>query len=97
MSIVPRVVIDHVPASTSIYIGSPGLAVLPNGDYIASHDEFGPKSTEHVRAVSHVFRSKDRGKSWEKIATINGAFWSNLFVHKKALYLLGTDKHPCRS
>ena len=93
MSTVPGIVIDHVPASTGIYIGSPGLAVLPNGDYIASHDEFGPKSTEHTKAVSHVFRSKDKGKSWEKIATINGAFWSNLFVHKKALYLLGTDRH----
>lgn len=90
---VPGVVIDHVPASTGVYIGSPGLAVLPDGTYVASHDAFGPKSTEHTRAVSQVFRSKDRGKSWEKIATIHGAFWSNLFVHRKALYLLGTDKH----
>ena len=90
---VPGVVIDHIPASTGIYVGSPGLAILPSGEYIASHDEFGPKSTEHTKAVSPIFRSKDKGKSWEKIATINGAFWSNLFVHKKALYLLGTDRH----
>jgi hypothetical protein len=90
---VPGVVIDHVPAATGIYVGSPGLAILADGTYIASHDEFGPKSTEHTRAVSHIFRSKDRGANWEKLATITGAFWSNLFVHKKALYLLGTDKH----
>ena len=91
--VVPGVVIDHSPASSGIYIGSPSLAVLPNGDYVASHDEFGPKSTEHSRAVSHIFRSHDRGATWKKIATIHGAFWSTLFTHRGALYLIGPDKH----
>ena len=91
--VVPGVVIDHSPASSGIYIGSPSLAVLPNGDYVASHDEFGPKSTEHSRAVSHIFQSRDRGASWKKISTIDGAFWSTLFIHRGALYLLGPDKH----
>jgi photosystem II stability/assembly factor-like uncharacterized protein len=89
----PGVVIDHSPASTGIYIGSPSLAILTNGDYVASHDEFGPKSTEHTRAISHVFRSQDRGKRWNRISTIDGAFWSTLFVHRGALYLIGPDKH----
>lgn len=93
MSLVPGVVVNHSPASSGIYIGSPGLAVLPDGTYIASHDEFGPKSSEHTKAVSHVFCSKDKGKHWERCATIQGAFWSNLFVHRGMLYLLGTDKH----
>ena len=53
--VVPGVVIDHSPAASGIYIGSPSLAVLANGNYVASHDEFGPKSTEHSRAVSHLF------------------------------------------
>lgn len=91
--IVPGVVIDHSPASSGIYIGSPSLAVLPNGDYVASHDEFGPKSTEHSRAVSHIFQSRDRGANWKKISTIDGAFWSTLFPHRGALYLIGPDKH----
>jgi hypothetical protein len=91
--VVPGVVIDHSPASSGIYIGSPGLAVLTNGDYVASHDEFGPKSTEHKRAVSHIFQSRDRGASWRRISTIDGAFWSSLFVHRGALYLLGPDRH----
>jgi hypothetical protein len=90
---VPGVVIDHSPASSGIYIGSPSLAVLTNGDYVASHDEFGPKSTEHTRAVSHIFQSQDRGATWKKISTIDGAFWSSLFTHHGALYLLGPDKH----
>ncbi|MBS3776462.1 MAG: hypothetical protein KGY70_14800, partial [Bacteroidales bacterium] len=38
----PGVVINHSPASSGKYIGSPSLVVMPNGDYIASHDYFGP-------------------------------------------------------
>ncbi len=91
--VVPGVVIDYSPAAAGIYIGSPSLAVLTNGDYVASHDEFGPKSTEHSRAVSHVFQSRDRGVTWKRISTLDGAFWSTLFVHRGALYLIGPDKH----
>ncbi|MFO1499229.1 MAG: family 16 glycoside hydrolase [Verrucomicrobiota bacterium] len=87
------VVIDHSPAASGIYIGSPSLAVLPDGSYVAAHDEFGPKSTEHSRAVTRLFGSADRGASWQPRAVVAGAFWSSLFVHKGNLYLLGTDKH----
>jgi hypothetical protein len=90
---VPGIVIDHSPAKTGIYVGSPSLAVLSDGTYVASHDEFGPQSTEFARAITHVFRSKDRGVTWQRLSTIQGAFWSTLFVHRGALYLLGTDKH----
>jgi hypothetical protein len=58
---VPGVVIDHSPAKSGIYIGSPSIAILPSGDYVASHDLFGPKSTGHTRAMTRVFRSADRG------------------------------------
>jgi hypothetical protein len=90
---VPGIVISHSPASSGLYIGSPSLAVLTNGDYVASHDFFGPKSREHERATSLVFRSSDRGSHWTKVAEIDGAFWSSLFVHRGALYLLGPDSH----
>jgi hypothetical protein len=90
---VPGVVVNHSPAVSGLYIGSPSLAILTNGYYVASHDEFGPKSTEHTRAISHIFQSQDRGVQWKKIATIDGAFWSTLFVHRGALYLIGPDKH----
>jgi hypothetical protein len=42
--------------------------------------------------VSHIFQSRD-GAHWKKIATIDGAFWSTLFTHRGALYLIGPDKH----
>lgn len=90
---VPGVVIDHVPASSGLYVGSPSIAVLPQDDYVASHDFFGPKSREMQLARTAVFRSADRGKSWRKASEVQGAFWSSLFVHRGALYLLGPDRH----
>jgi hypothetical protein len=90
---VPGVVIDHIPASTGVYVGSPSIAILPNGDYVASHDHFGPKTKEHESALTAVFRSADRGKIWKKVSEVQGAFWSSLFVHRGALYLLGPHKH----
>lgn len=90
---VPGVVIDHVPAASGLYVGSPSIAILPGGDYVASHDLFGPKSAEMQRATSRVFRSSDRGLTWRQVSTIEGQFWSTLFVHRGALYILGTDRH----
>lgn len=90
---VPGVVVNHIPAQTGIYIGSPSICILPNGDYVASHDHFGPNSTEHEQAVTAVYKSTNKGKSWKKISEINGQFWSNLFVHQNKLYIMGTWKH----
>lgn len=90
---VPGVVIAHSPARTGLYIGSPSLAVLPGGDYVASHDFFGPKSDEHRSARSRVYRSSDSGRTWRQMSEVQGAFWSSLFVHRGALYLLGPDRH----
>ena len=90
---VPGVVVDYLPASSKTFIGSPSIVILSNGDYIASHDFFGPATNEHERAVTAIFRSSDRGKSWSKISEINGQFWSNLFVHDNKLYLMGCWKH----
>src|SRR5262249_51490873 len=59
------------------------------GDYVASHDLFGPGST---RDRTLVFRSKDKGKSWVKLTEIQGQWWSTLFTHRDALYLMGTSK-----
>ncbi len=87
LSGVPGVVVNHSPQVTGIYLGSPSLAVLPNGDYLASHDEYGPKATGHA----HIFRSSDRGQTWEKVASVHRAHWSSLFVHRGDVYFFGTD------
>ena len=90
---VPGVIVNYIPASTKTFIGSPSICILPNGDYVASHDQFGPATTEHSEAVTEIFKSTNRGRSWSKISEIHGQFWSNLFVHKDALYIMGTWKH----
>jgi len=90
---VPGVVINHIPASSKTYIGSPGIAVLPNGHYIAKHDEFGPGSTEHGEAVTQVFGSTDRGATWSCRATVKGMYWASVFVHRRDLYLMGTSRN----
>lgn len=87
---VPGTVIDHVPASEGRYIGSPALAALPDGAYVACHDEFGPKSGQRTGAMTRVFRSENKGRTWSKVADVSNAFWSTLFVHNGALYMLGT-------
>jgi len=89
----PGVVIHHLPASTRTYIGSPTLAILPDGTYVAAHDYFGPASSEHRLAVTDIFASHDAGQSWEKQCRVNGAFWSNLFMHANDLHLLGVTRH----
>lgn len=85
----PGVVIDYIPAPTRTYVGSPSIAVLPDGSYAASHDIFGPRSG---RRVTRVFGSDDKGKTWRRRAELDGQWWSGLFVHKGDLYLMGTSK-----
>ena len=57
---VPGTVIAHAPAQKKIHIGSPSIAVLPSGEYIATHDHFGVGSTW---SRSFVYGSTDRGAS----------------------------------
>ena len=88
---VPGVVIDHQDASTRQYIGSPSIVIAPNGDYIATHDLFGPGSSSTTSAESKVFVSHDRGTSWKQTASFHEQFWSNLFSNKGRIYLMGTN------
>ena len=86
---VPGVVIAHSPASSGIYLGSPSIAILPGGAYVASLDYFGPGT---VMNTNCLYRSTDRGVTWKKLTEITGQFWSTLFVHDGALYLMGTSR-----
>src|SRR5690606_39387031 len=90
---VPGTVIAYQPAATGQYVGSPSIAILPNGDYVASHDYFGPGSSEFVQAKTRIYSSSDKGRVWRMLTEIEGAFWNNLFVHNDELYLLGPDRH----
>ena len=86
MASVPGVVIR--PASTKRYTGCPSIVVLPTGEHVASHSYFGPGANN---TDSYIYRSTDRGESWEKIAFLPGQIWSSLFLYREALYIMGTD------
>lgn len=86
---VPGVVINHLPASSRCYVGSPSIIQLPDGRYVASHDLFGPGSTGDVTLV---FSSSDHGQTWQKRSEVHGQFWSTLFFHQSALYLIGPNR-----
>lgn len=89
----PGVVINYLPAKLDRFIGSPSICILPNGDYVASHDEFGPTSTEFKSAISRIYKSNDKGRSWKRVSQIDGQFWSSLFTLNSNLYIMGTNKH----
>ena len=82
----PGVVVDYSPPSSGIYLGDPSIAILPNGDYIASHDAWG---SGHPYSQTYVFRSQDQGQTWAPTANLYGQFASGLFVHNNELYILG--------
>ncbi|HOJ60192.1 MAG TPA: sialidase family protein, partial [bacterium] len=83
-------VIHFSPASTKIYLGSPSLIRLENGDLLAAMDMFGPNAPKPP--VSMIFRSTDNGKKWRFVTEIEGSFWANLFTHRGALYFLGCSE-----
>lgn len=86
----PGIIINHIPASSGKYIGSPSITVLPNGDYIASHDYFRSNHTGPQNELL-IFRSTDRGQTWHPRAELSG-FWQNVFVHLGDLYVMGLTK-----
>ncbi len=83
---IPGTIISRSAAPATQFIGSPSIAILPDGSYVACHDTFGsgaPVKTE-------IHRSIDQGATWAKQSDFP-AYWSNLFVHNGALYVLGTS------
>jgi hypothetical protein len=88
----PGVVINHSPAATAQYIGSPGIAILPDGTYLAKCERFGPGIADEKIGVTSVFVSRDQGRSWSALAEVPGMYWATLFAHQGAAYLLGTNR-----
>lgn len=80
----PGVVIYNSKASTKKFVGSPSITVLEDGTYLASHDIFGG-----LISYSYVYKSTDKGKTWERISEINPLTWSKLFTRGHDLFLIG--------
>ena len=87
--------IKYQDPATKTYLGSPSVIRLNNGDLLATHDYFGkgcPKNHEGEEHLTSVYRSSDDGRTWINVTHIANAFWSNLFRHKGAIYLLGASQ-----
>ena len=97
MAEVPGVVVGHEPAPSTLkrmmgraqYLGSPSITILSDGSYVASHDLFGLGSSQNSSGITKIYRSVDRGEHWEQTTTLEGQFWSTVFAHKDALYIIG--------
>ena len=80
---IPGTVIAQTPDPTSVFLASPSIVILPNGNYVALHDTYGAYQTENV------FLSTNRGATWTQVAEFPGE-WSNLFLDGGHLYAMGT-------
>jgi hypothetical protein len=81
--------------ATRTYLGSPSLVQLPNGDWLATHDYFGPgcpRNHENEEHLSSVYRSCDGGQTWHNVTHVANAYWSSLFIHRGDVYLLGASQ-----
>jgi len=82
-------------AATRTYLGSPSLVRLENGGLLATHDYFGPgcpRNWQNEEHLTSVYRSENDGRTWYNVTHISGAFWTTLFLHMGAVYLLGTSQ-----
>ncbi len=95
----PGVVVNHSKKESRVFLGSPSILVLTNGDYLISHDESGP-GTVGFPNITRVFKSSDKGLTWELISSITdtGQTWSNIFEYQGAQYIMGTQGPimPCQ-
>ena len=90
-----HVEIKYQPERSVTFLGSPSIVRLPDGALLATHDYFGtgcPRNHEAEESLTSVYRSEDAGASWSNVTHVMNAYWSTLFVHRDAVYLLGTSQ-----
>ncbi len=99
---VPGIPIVHLPVTTGIYVGSPSIVIMSNGDYVVSHDFFedpdGSRRSELAgdslisRVMGqHIYLSKDKGRTWQFQTEVAYIHWAGLFVVEDIIYLSGIN------
>jgi hypothetical protein len=87
--------VKYQPELTRTYLGSPSVVRLPDGALVVSHDYYGkgcPRNHESEESLTSIYRSTDDGASWLNVTHIMNCYWSSLFEHAGALYILGTSQ-----
>ncbi|CAG7614882.1 hypothetical protein PAESOLCIP111_01757 [Paenibacillus solanacearum] len=91
---VPGTVINYIHPDDYTYgfsgrsPASPSIVKLPGGEWIASHDVYWGKAGQNL---TKLFRSADEGRTWSFLCDLYPCFWGKLFLHRGALYMLGTS------
>lgn len=91
----PLTEVKYQPERTRTYLGSPSVVRLPDGALVVSHDYFGvgcPRNHESEESLTSIYRSEDDGQTWVNITHIMNCYWSTIFYHNNALYILGTTQ-----
>lgn len=87
------VVINHRPANSGVCLGSPSIVIMPKGENVVSpvftSIEEGDKGNIIHRTA--VFKSSNRGSTWDHQVKLDKQRWSTLFYHQDALYLRSVD------
>jgi len=89
----PGVILSEID-SWLVYTSDPCILVLSNGDYLASHAQFGTLSGSDTSGRTKIFRSSDKGVTWTKVNggnDITGILRGSLFEHGGAVYMLGSN------
>lgn len=84
----PGTVVFASPNPEKFFCGSPSILILPDGGYLVSHDIGGQHDRAGRTLIQH---SRDRGATWTQIAELRDQKWSTLFLHRAAVYLIGTS------
>ncbi|MCU6794329.1 fibronectin type III domain-containing protein [Paenibacillus sp. WQ 127069] len=91
---VPGIVVNYIHPDDYTYDfsgrspASPSIVKLPDGTLLASHDVFWGLGGQNL---SKIFQSTDDGQSWSFLCDLYPCFWGKLFLHRGALYMLGTS------
>lgn len=86
----PGTVVNHMSASEKHYLDSLCIVIMPNGDYLVSHDVNSHDREVPLYDKTIILKSIDKGKTWTKISELKTQHWSTLFYYNDALYIIGT-------
>lgn len=92
---IPLSQVKYQPELTRTFLGSPSVVRLEDNALVVSHDYYGvgcPRNHESEESLTSIYRSEDNGQTWVNITHIMNCYWSTLFTHRGALYILGCSQ-----
>lgn len=87
--------IEESPIPSALYVGSPSIAIASSGVLYTSNDYFGtlaPTNGSQRYHMTAVYRSTNRGQTWDRVWRGTGMMWGTLVTKGADLYLVGTSK-----